>query len=83
MSDMYQELQKAVVKAEKLNIKAFEVTVLAESGKVFRLSGNAAALNKAKMVLTLAEKMEQQRAEREQKFNETFMSALFEAARRK
>lgn len=83
MSDMYQELQKAVVKAEKLNIKAFEVTVLAESGKVFRLSGNASALNKAKMTLVLAEQMEQQRAKREQKFNETIVSALYEAARRK
>lgn len=81
--NMYQELQNAVVKAEKLNIKAFEVTVLAENGKVFRLSGNADALNKAKMALVLAEQMEQQRAKREQKFNETFVSALFEAARRK
>ena len=81
--NMYQELQNAVLKAEKLNIKAFEVTVLAENGKVFRLSGNADALNKAKMALVLAEQMEQQRAKREQKFNETFMSALFEAARRK
>ena len=81
--NMYQELQNAVVKAEKLNIKAFEVTVLAENGKVFRLSGNAGALNKAKMTLVLAEQMEQQRAKREQKINETFVSALFEAARRK
>lgn len=37
--NMYEEMQKAVVKAERFNIQAFEITILADN-KLLRLRGN-------------------------------------------
>ena len=77
MSDMYKELQNAVVKAGRFNIQAFEVTILTDDGKMLRLGGNKEAIKKAKIALNLTETFNQQRAAREQKFKETFIEGLF------
>lgn len=39
--NMQEELEKAAIKARKLNIKAFKVVVLAENNKIYKLTGNA------------------------------------------
>lgn len=42
--NMYEEMQKAVVKAGRFNIQAFEITILTDN-KILRLRGNPQKMN--------------------------------------
>nr|DAE29461.1 MAG TPA: hypothetical protein [virus sp. ctd0M1] len=56
--NMYEEMQKAVVKAGRFNIQAFEITILTDN-KLLRLRGNPQKMKEVKQTLWLDENHQQ------------------------
>lgn len=52
--NMYEEMQKAVAKAGRFNIQAFEITILTDN-KLLRLRGNPQKMKEVKQTLWLDE----------------------------
>ena len=59
---MYSDLQIAILKAAKFKIKAFDVTILTDDGKLMSLAGNKKDMEAAKKCKQLMDNYKRQRA---------------------